>query len=157
MAYVDDVNALIPTCDVELYLQLFKKYGTPLGAVLNTEKTRILTSTNNKSTIGRLLASAYSHNNSIVISLQTAIAAFSRDKDGSPLEVTDGLRVLGIPIGSHQFCTDFITEPFFSFSKHVSFTSSHTFFILTFSRLIMTIFPMIGWVEKVTSSSVSLL
>ena len=32
MAYIDDVNALIPTCNAEVYLQLFKKYGAPLGA-----------------------------------------------------------------------------------------------------------------------------
>ena len=39
LAYVDDVNALVPTRDVNLFLELFKKYGKPLGAVLNTEKT----------------------------------------------------------------------------------------------------------------------
>ena len=108
MAYVDDITVLIPTCDVEVCLQLFKKYGAPPGAVLNTEKTRILTSTNNTSTADRLLSSSYTQNNFIGTSLQNEIVHFSCDKDGSPLEIKNGLRVLGIPIGSHKFCTDFI-------------------------------------------------
>ena len=108
MAYVDDVTVLISICDVEVCLQLFKKYGAPLGAVLNTEKTRILTSTNNTSTVDKLLSSGYTHNNFIGTSLQNEIAHFSCDKDRSPLKIKNGLRVLGIPIGSHKFCTGFI-------------------------------------------------
>ena len=27
LAYVDDCNALVPNCDVKLFLDLFKKYG----------------------------------------------------------------------------------------------------------------------------------
>ena len=39
MAYVNDVNALIPLDDVEFFLERFQLYGTPLGAIMNTEKT----------------------------------------------------------------------------------------------------------------------
>ena len=43
MAYVDDVNCLLPISDVKHFLDSFKKHGEPLGAFMNTEKTRILT------------------------------------------------------------------------------------------------------------------
>ena len=80
MAYIDDVNALVPTQDVKLFLDLFEKYGKPLGAVLNTEKTRIMTSTSNKSTSTSLLASGYPFKREIGASLSTAISLYSRKK-----------------------------------------------------------------------------
>ena len=57
MAYVDDVNCLLPIQDVKPFLDSFKRHGEPLGAVMNTGKTRILTSTHNTSTVAKLLAS----------------------------------------------------------------------------------------------------
>ena len=45
LAYVDDVNCLVPLEDVKLLLPKFKEYGVPLGAVMNADKTRIMTST----------------------------------------------------------------------------------------------------------------
>ena len=100
LAYVDDVNALVPTRDVQLFLDLFEKYGKPLGAALNTEKTRILTSTSNTSTSTKLMNSGYEHIQQTGTSLSDAISKYSRHKDGSPAEITDGLRVLGSPVGS---------------------------------------------------------
>ena len=38
LAYMYHVNALVRTRDVQLFLDLFDKYGKPLGAVLNTKK-----------------------------------------------------------------------------------------------------------------------
>ena len=45
LAYVDDVNAVIHHQDVDFFLRRFKVLSEPLGAILNTEKTKIMTST----------------------------------------------------------------------------------------------------------------
>ncbi|EED86272.1 predicted protein, partial [Thalassiosira pseudonana CCMP1335] len=107
MAYVDDANFLVPLEDVELLLDTFAKIATPLGAVMNTEKTRILTSIFNQSTLERLKAQS----SPTFASLNRAISRYSRKQlhDGTfiPLEVITGLRVLGVPIGSKQFCHQF--------------------------------------------------
>ena len=102
MGFVDDVNALVPTNDVFLFLQLFEKYGNPLGAILNTDKTRILTTTSGKSVVQRLINSDLEVERQAGTSLSKAIHNYSRNK-GEPIEVTDGLRVLGVPIGSAAF------------------------------------------------------
>ena len=44
LAYVDNVNCLLHLRDIKPFLNSFKKYGDPLGAVMNTEKTRIMPS-----------------------------------------------------------------------------------------------------------------
>ena len=54
--YVDDVNAMIPLKDVEFFLASFRSHAGPLGAVLNAQKTRILTSTSGTSILPRLRA-----------------------------------------------------------------------------------------------------
>ena len=78
MAYVDDVNCLLPLSDVKPFLDSFKKHGEPLGAVMNTEKTRILTSTANISTVSKLLTSDDFHTSLTGASLQSAIAHYSK-------------------------------------------------------------------------------
>jgi hypothetical protein len=103
MAYVDDTNCLLPIEDVEFFLDRFKYYGEPLGAVMNTDKTRILTSTNGSSTIPTHLA--YDH--ALGTSLYNAIDRYSRDKNNM-YEETNGLRILGSPIGSTTYQLQFI-------------------------------------------------
>ena len=110
LGYVDDVNVLVPTRDVHTFLKLFKKYGEPYGAVLNTEKTRILTNTGGVDIPNKLKNSWISEDREIGKDLFQAIKDFSKNKDGSPLEVTDGLRVLGVPIGSQRYCNSFIMK-----------------------------------------------
>eukprot|EP00956_Cyclotella_meneghiniana_P031932 scaffold85671_cov23-Cyclotella_meneghiniana.AAC.1 len=114
LAYVDDCNALVALEDVEPLLDKFKELAEPLGAIMNTEKTRILTSTNNTSTV-QLLQQSHDLNNKVIAhSLQNAIAKYSQKKTDnntlSPYEVTDGLRVLGAPIGSRSFCNTFLIK-----------------------------------------------
>ena len=119
LAYVDDTNILVPLEDVEEFLKLFRKHGEKYGAVLNTEKTRIMTTTTGISVKDRLLANPEgSHLHSLGLSLERALKKYSRTKatsgpgtaeDGYDLvEVTDGLRILGVPIGSKSFCNNFI-------------------------------------------------
>lgn len=114
LAYVDDVNCVIHHDDIEFFLRRFTELASPLGAVLNTDKTRILTTTTNSSLVQTLL----NHDDlSLVIKgkqLEQTIAKYSTSKldDGSRIavEVTDGLRILGVPIGSTSFCSNFILK-----------------------------------------------
>ena len=100
--------------DVEPLLEKFKELAEPLGAIMNTEKTRILTSTNHTSTIDTLLQSTQLDHRIIGQSLKHAVSKYSRTKDTdgnlTPYEVTDGLRVLGAPIGSTNFCNTFLMK-----------------------------------------------
>ena len=116
MAYVDDVNCLVPLEDVHDLLDKFSKYGLKLGAVMNTEKTRIMTATNGQSVRDKLLKSWQPGKKLLGTSLAEAIKAFSTvlENKGTPDEVRlpyeecNGLRVLGVPIGSQQFCRTYI-------------------------------------------------
>ena len=113
--YVDDGNMIIPLEDVPEFLRLFKLWGEPLGCILNTEKTRILTSTTGTKVTTRLLDSANESDHSLGQQLVTTIAQYSRTKPrGSDtyeaVEVVDGLRILGAPIGSFAFCNDFVLD-----------------------------------------------
>jgi hypothetical protein len=110
MAYVDDTNILVPLEDVNTVLSEFELIGEPLGAVMNTEKTRILTSTSHSSIYPRLESSREPANQLILADLKEAIDTYSTDKAGVGVEVTDGLRILGVPIGSKSFCQQFITN-----------------------------------------------
>ena len=73
LAYVDDVNCLLPHEDVEEFCDMFARLGAKLGAKLNTEKTCILTSTNGTDVPGELLKSSRIGRNSVGASLQRAI------------------------------------------------------------------------------------
>jgi hypothetical protein len=113
MTYVDDCNALVPHEDVKLFLDLFEKYGGPLGAKLNTEKTRILTSTSGRSILPRLLFWPSTYQTGV--SIWNALGKYSRELDKDTgnykmCEKTDGLRILGVPIGCKSFCDDFIMQ-----------------------------------------------
>ncbi len=103
MAYVDDTNCLLPIEDVEFFLDRFKFYGEPLGAVMNTDKTRILTSTNGSSALPLHLT----HDIHLGTSLTNAIEKYSRNNN-TMYEETNGLRILGSPIGSSHYQLTFI-------------------------------------------------
>jgi hypothetical protein len=105
MAYVDDTNCLLPLEDVSLFLKRFEEYGVPLGAVMNTDKTRIMTSTTSTSIIPAL----EQQNPNLATEISNSITAYSR-KNGEPYEETNGLRILGSPIGSATFQANFITN-----------------------------------------------
>jgi hypothetical protein len=49
IGYVDDVNAMLHHLDVDFFLKRFVELGKPLGAILNTDKTRIMTTASNVS------------------------------------------------------------------------------------------------------------
>mgnify|MGYP003326218283 CR=1 FL=1 len=78
---------------------------------MNMSKTRIMTSTTGHKTSEALKRRPGLGWKAVGFSLAAAVAAFStttRDGAPVPLEVTDGLRILGVPIGSSSFCGEFI-------------------------------------------------
>ena len=107
MGFVDDVNALVTIEDAAEYLRLFEEIGGELGAILNTDKTRILTSTSGTSLVERMINSNNSDTQTRGQLLKKTIEKYSTYK-GDPMEVTTGLRVLGVPIGNKNFCISFI-------------------------------------------------
>ena len=46
MGYMDDINAIVHIEDAAFFVYHFKRLRLSLGAVLNQEKTRVMTSTN---------------------------------------------------------------------------------------------------------------
>ena len=105
MAYVDDTNCLIPIEDVHFFLQRFKDLGVPLGAVMNTDKTRIMTTTTGRS----ILDAHIQHNYTTGNDLKEAINLYST-KNSTMYEETNGLRILGSPVGSTTFQKAFIAD-----------------------------------------------
>ncbi|KAL7506974.1 hypothetical protein ACHAXN_005043 [Cyclotella atomus] len=114
LRYVDDVNCILHHDDVEFFLQQFEQLATPLGAILNKEKTRIMTTTTGESLIPRLKTDTTIKQVMAAVALEDAIATYSTTKNEHgiivPYEVTDGLRVLGAPVGSFAFCNKFIDK-----------------------------------------------
>eukprot|EP00984_Skeletonema_dohrnii_P016248 scaffold7173_cov81-Skeletonema_dohrnii-CCMP3373.AAC.1 len=105
MAYVDDTNCLLPIEDVNFFLERFEHYGVPLGAVMNTDKTRIMTSTSGQSILPQLLQQQPINS----ATLTNAITKYS-NKNSQMHEEVNGLRVLGSPIGSDDFQAKFIED-----------------------------------------------
>ena len=72
---------------------------------MNTDKTRIMTSTTGSSILPRLKSSNYN----LASDLESAITQFST-KNSEMYEETEGLRILGSPIGSLTFQQSFIAS-----------------------------------------------
>jgi len=93
--------------DVEEFCTMFERLGAKWGAKLNTEKTCVLTSTKGLDVPAELMKSTQIGRKSVGTSLQKAIKTYSTKLAGKRV---DGLRILGVPIGSQAFCQNFITE-----------------------------------------------
>ena len=94
-------------------MQRFVELATPLNAILNTDKTRIMTTCTASSLISRMAKSVNMSTMIIGKQLQTTIEQFSTkhvNGESQAVEVTDGLRILGTPIGSPTFCHQFLLD-----------------------------------------------
>ena len=91
MAYVDDLNAVVPYKDCFFYCSEFKRLANNMGLRINTEKSKIMTSTNNISPLN-FMSKRRREN------LQSCLKKFVESK-----ETVDGMKVLGYPIGSIDY------------------------------------------------------
>jgi hypothetical protein len=102
-----------PSQEAKYFLRRFTELDGPLGAILNTEKTRILTTTSGNSLVPQLTSHTDPYIKTTGQNLESAISTYSTTKINNiitPVEVTDGLRVLGTPIGCKSFCQDFLKK-----------------------------------------------
>jgi hypothetical protein len=81
LVYVDDdVNAVLHPDDVKYYLQHFDELATPLGGILNREKTRIMTATSGNSTVESMIYDKDEETSCIGNDLLQAISSYSTEK-----------------------------------------------------------------------------
>ena len=112
MAYADDTGANVTQQDVLFFLQEFQCLATPLGCHLNPTKTRIATSTSGESSLPAIERDyGYAVAGSVRHALATYSVSSSIAADGttvsSTAEITDGLRLLGQPLGSRTYASFF--------------------------------------------------
>jgi hypothetical protein len=110
LGYVDNVSACVPLEDLQFLCDNFASIGTPLGCFVNPMKTRILTSTSGLSPIPTLSLT----DPQLASSISATIAQYSTKPNPNdilgpaiPVELTNGFRLLGSPIGSADFTQDY--------------------------------------------------
>ena len=79
MAYMDDKSAAIPLEDLWFFFQEFERLATPLGLVINRQKTRIVLSCNGYSALP-VIRSKYP--TSVSTSVTRAVQIYSVGKQG---------------------------------------------------------------------------
>jgi rRNA-processing protein FCF1 len=94
LAYVDDLNCVIPHEDTYFFCKTFETLANNIGLRLNNNKSTILTNISNKSIIPLL-----SNDNKIII--KKSLREFTENK-----ETTDGIVILGFPIGNEKFINE---------------------------------------------------
>ena len=108
-AWVDDISATVPHNDIATFLHHLNELGHQRGCHINPHKSRILTSCNNNSIIPLL-----KHTNpSLADTISNAINRFSTkiiEGTTTGVELTDGFRLLGTPVGSASFADSFYQE-----------------------------------------------
>jgi hypothetical protein len=111
LSYVDDISTCVYLDDLQFLCETLKSRGASLGCFVNTSKTRILTSCNGTSPIDDIAAL----DPTLGASISQTIAQFSNKPNPTaqtrpiPVELTDGCRLLGHPIGSADFASKFFS------------------------------------------------
>ncbi|KAL7448815.1 hypothetical protein ACHAWC_001695 [Mediolabrus comicus] len=113
-AFVDDSTKVVPLVDIAYFFRELAKLAPQRGCQLNRFKTRILTSTNGTSPLPSIRLT----NPSLADAdeLQAAINTYSVTAGPSPtdppigVELLEGCRLLGAPIGSPKFAQQFFNE-----------------------------------------------
>ena len=112
LGFIDDISTVVPLEDLLFLCQQFKERGIPLSCFINPNKTRILTSTNGSSPIHTISST----NPGLATNITEAIATFSTKSNKlnpsqpTPVKLTDGFRLLGIPVGHHPLSLTTLTS-----------------------------------------------
>jgi len=94
MSYIDDCTLSIPYEDLRFFVDEFNRIGRPLGCLLKSQKCQILTSTAGTSPLSIL---PQNHRDDILYVLNNYCGGQTAG------EATDGVRILGAPIGNDDF------------------------------------------------------
>lgn len=109
-AWVDDISATVPLDDITPFLSHLQELGKTRGCFINPNKSRILTSCDNTSIIPQLQLT----NPSLATTITDAINTYSHithpDNTIEGIELTSGFRLLGTPVSSPTFATEFYNE-----------------------------------------------
>ena len=128
-SYIDDTHTFLHPDDIIPFLELLRRIGPPLGIHINFSKTQLLTTTTGISVRDQPPSP---HN-------QTLIQALDYIRQQAPTgpnpEVTTGVRLLGQPLGSKAFATEYLLEAATTYSTNLDslrtrLTDSHTKFLL---------------------------
>jgi hypothetical protein len=106
LAYMDDISSTVHHQDIQFFCTEIVKLGRSRGCFVNPQKTRILTSCSGESIIPTLTLS----NPSLAQEIQDTISTYSITDNSTPIELTDGFRLLGSPVGSATFAQSFYDE-----------------------------------------------
>ena len=94
-----------------------------IGCFVNSHKTRILTSCNGTS----ILPALTTHDPQLALSISNSIASFSttphpteKTAPDIPVELTTGFRLLGQPVGSATFATEFFGRRIHDVKKNIT-------------------------------------
>ena len=109
LSFVDDISSCVYLPNLHfLSCEQVSSRGASVGCFVNPHKTRVLTSCNGTF----ILPTLSTHNPPLTHSLSTSSASFSTtpyltNKTAPDIELTTGFRLLGQPVGSATFSSDF--------------------------------------------------
>jgi hypothetical protein len=113
LGYINDISSCVFLPDLPFLCNTLKTIGASLGCFVNPSKTRILTSCNGTSTLPLL----HTTNPTLAKSISDTIAEFSTQPHSTnksvlalSVELTTGFHLLGQPIGSPVFATEFFSS-----------------------------------------------
>ena len=106
--------------DIKFFLDTLHQLGKPRGCNINPQKSRILTSCNGTSILEQLHLSNPTLANDLKQSIDTySNTKSSRSSETLGVELTDGFRLLGTPVGSSTFAAKFFDEQLNSVRKQL--------------------------------------
>jgi hypothetical protein len=110
LSFVNDISSCVFLPDLHFLCEQVRSRGASIGCFINPHKTRVLTSCNGTS----ILPALTTHDSPLVHSISNSISSFSTkphptDKTAPdiPVELTTGFRLLGQPVGSATFASNF--------------------------------------------------
>jgi len=129
LSFVNDISSCVCLPDFQFLCEQVRTRGASIGCFVNSHKTRVLTSCNGTSIFPALTA----HDPQLALSISNSIASFSTtphptDKTAPDItvELTTGFRLLGQPVRSATFATEFFDHRIDNVKKilpHYSTTS----------------------------------
>jgi hypothetical protein len=110
LSFVDDISSCIYLPEFQFLCEQVRTRGASIRCFVNSHKTRTLTSCNGTS----ILPALTTHDPQLALSISNSIASFSttphptkKTAPDIPVELTTGFRLLGQPVGSATFATEF--------------------------------------------------